>query len=71
VYQSYGADGKENTTNEELLGKAVKRFGREKFVIATKFGIGNDPVTGARITSGKPDFIRGNIHKEGHFNHFY
>jgi len=26
-------------TNELLLGKAIKKFGREKFVIATKFGI--------------------------------
>jgi aryl-alcohol dehydrogenase-like predicted oxidoreductase len=39
MYQSYGDDNDKNTTNEELLGKAIKIHGREKFVIATKFGI--------------------------------
>lgn len=38
VYQSYG-NGGGNYTNEELVGKAIKIHGREKFVIATKFGI--------------------------------
>jgi len=42
--------------NESLVGKALKRFGREKFVVATKFGIGIE--NGNRIVSGKPDFIR-------------
>ena len=26
--------------NEELLAKAIKKFGREKFFVATKFAIG-------------------------------
>ena len=39
IYQSFGADGQPNTTNEELVGKAIKRFGRDKLVIATKCGI--------------------------------
>ena len=39
IYQSFGADGEPNTTNEELLGKAVKMYGRDRFVIATKMGI--------------------------------
>jgi aryl-alcohol dehydrogenase-like predicted oxidoreductase len=60
IYQSYGADGKPNTTNEELVGKAVQRFGRENFIIATKFGVGYNPV-GARVVSGKPEFIRAQL----------
>jgi len=39
IYQSLGADGNENTTNEELIGKAIAKHGRDKFVIATKTGI--------------------------------
>jgi len=39
VYQSFGAGGGGNFTNEELLGKAIAIHGRENFVIATKFGI--------------------------------
>lgn len=39
MYQSYGDDGDQNTTNEELLGKAIAIHGRDKFVIATKFGV--------------------------------
>ncbi len=39
IYQSFGADGAENETNERLLGRAIKIHGRDKFVIATKFGI--------------------------------
>ena len=30
VYQSFGADGQENTTNEELLAKAIK-YGVKRF----------------------------------------
>ena len=37
VYQAKGRNG-ELVTNEELLGKAIKIHGREKFIIATKFG---------------------------------
>lgn len=39
IYQSFGAGGGGNFTNEELIGKAFQRYGREKFVLATKFGI--------------------------------
>jgi aryl-alcohol dehydrogenase-like predicted oxidoreductase len=39
IYQSWGADGAPSTTNEELVGKALARFGRENFVVATKTGI--------------------------------
>jgi len=42
--------------NEELVGKALKRFGRENFIVATKFGIGFQD--GVRVISGKPEFIR-------------
>ena len=56
IYQSFGADGKDNTTNEELLGKAMNKLGREKFVIATKFGIyfGEQGIA----YSGKAELIR-------------
>ncbi|KDO18744.1 hypothetical protein SPRG_15865 [Saprolegnia parasitica CBS 223.65] len=56
IYQSFGVDGKPNVTNEALVGKAIKRFGRDKFVIATKFGLG--VANGQRFISGKPAFIR-------------
>jgi aryl-alcohol dehydrogenase-like predicted oxidoreductase len=39
IYQSFGAGGGGNFTNEELVGKALKIHGREKFIVATKFGI--------------------------------
>jgi aryl-alcohol dehydrogenase-like predicted oxidoreductase len=39
-----------------LVGKALARYGREKFVLATKFGIGFED--GKRIVSGKSDFIQ-------------
>ncbi|RHY11102.1 hypothetical protein DYB36_003097 [Aphanomyces astaci] len=39
IYQSFGAGGGGNFTNEELVGKAIKQHGRDKFVIATKFGV--------------------------------
>jgi aryl-alcohol dehydrogenase-like predicted oxidoreductase len=39
IYQSFGKGGFPNQTNEELLGRAIKIHGRDKFVIATKFGI--------------------------------
>ena len=56
IYQSWGVDGEENYTNESLVGKAVKKYGRDKFVIATKFGIGMG--ADGMIFSGKEDFIR-------------
>ena len=50
IYQSFGLGGGPNYTNEELLGKAIKIHGREKFVIATKFGIV------AAASSGAPTY---------------
>jgi aryl-alcohol dehydrogenase-like predicted oxidoreductase len=45
-------------TNEELVGKAVKGR-RDKFILATKFGIVRDPKTpNVRSFSGKPDYVR-------------
>jgi aryl-alcohol dehydrogenase-like predicted oxidoreductase len=44
--------------NEELVGRAV-RGRRDKFVIATKFGIVRDPANPMkREVSGKPDYLR-------------
>ena len=49
----------ENSTNEELIGRAIKLHGREKFVIATKFGL---VVTATGIQSqGKPEVIRAQL----------
>jgi len=39
THQAPNPAGGENYKNEELVGKAIKIHGREKFVIATKFGI--------------------------------
>lgn len=41
-----GPNGK-HYYNEELVGKAIKLYGREKFVVCTKFGI--DPNRNVRI----------------------
>ena len=44
--------------NEELVGKAIKGR-RDKFIIATKFGIVRDPNNAAaRGVSGKPEYVR-------------
>src|SRR5271154_6658969 len=44
--------------NEELVGSAVKGK-RDKFVIATKFGIVRDPgQPGIRGVNGKPEYVR-------------
>lgn len=59
IYQSFGAGGGDNVTNEEVLGRAIKRHGRDKFIIATKFGIGMGPT--GMIFSGKPDFVRAQL----------
>jgi aryl-alcohol dehydrogenase-like predicted oxidoreductase len=59
IYQSFGSDGLPNRTNEELLGKAIKLYGREKFIIATKFGICMTP-NGLGF-SGKPELIRSQL----------
>jgi aryl-alcohol dehydrogenase-like predicted oxidoreductase len=45
-------------TNEELVGRAIKG-GRDKIVLATKFGIVRDPANpSVRGVSGKPDYVR-------------
>lgn len=59
IYQSFGADGKENRTNEELLGKAIKIHGRDKFIIATKFGL--VPSATGISASGKAVDIRSQV----------
>ena len=59
VYQSFGVDGQPNRTNEELLGKAIKIHGRDKFIIATKFGI--IPTATGLTYSGKPEQIRSQL----------
>ena len=44
--------------NEELVGRAIKGK-RDKFVIATKFGIVRDPnVPGIRGVNGRPEYVR-------------
>jgi aryl-alcohol dehydrogenase-like predicted oxidoreductase len=44
-------------TNEELVGRAIKR--RDEVVLATKFGIVRDPKDASiRGVSGKPDYVR-------------
>eukprot|EP01038_Epipyxis_sp_PR26KG_P015706 gene15706-21260_t len=54
IYQSFGQGGGGNFTNEELLGKAIKMYGRDKFVICTKFGIERNPDgTGTRISGSE------------------
>lgn len=59
VYQSYGIDGNENVTNEELVGKAIARFGREKFIIATKTGVFRKD--GKLVVDGRPELIKAQI----------
>ena len=45
-------------TNEDLVGRALKGR-REKFVLATKFGIVFDPANlGIRGVNGKPEYVR-------------
>ncbi len=61
IYQSFGVDGKENYTNEELLGKAIAKFGREKFIIATKFGIVPAGGPSGRSVSGSEETIRSQL----------
>mmetsp|Transcript_22280 Transcript_22280/g.37272 ORF Transcript_22280/g.37272 Transcript_22280/m.37272 type:complete len:340 (+) Transcript_22280:36-1055(+) len=56
IYQSFGQGGGGNFTNEELIGKAIKIHGRDKFVICTKFG-----VTADAKPSGKESTIRSQL----------
>jgi aryl-alcohol dehydrogenase-like predicted oxidoreductase len=58
-YQSFGAGGGGNFTNEELVGKALKLYGRDKFIVATKFGITME--NGVRGVSGKESAIRAQL----------
>eukprot|EP01004_Peranema_trichophorum_P006117 NODE_4952_length_1090_cov_67.874871_g4303_i1.p1 GENE.NODE_4952_length_1090_cov_67.874871_g4303_i1~~NODE_4952_length_1090_cov_67.874871_g4303_i1.p1 ORF type:complete len:324 (+),score=54.42 NODE_4952_length_1090_cov_67.874871_g4303_i1:54-1025(+) len=52
IYQHFQS----GATNEELLGKAIAQHGRDKFVIATKFGYVPSP-DGFKLSS-KPEDIR-------------
>lgn len=48
-------------TNEELVGRAIKG-NRDKFVIATKFGIVRDPNDpNVRGINGKPEYVRQSV----------
>mmetsp|Transcript_30269 Transcript_30269/g.33004 ORF Transcript_30269/g.33004 Transcript_30269/m.33004 type:complete len:342 (-) Transcript_30269:94-1119(-) len=58
IYQSFGKGGG-NFTNEELIGKAIKIHGRDKFVIATKFG--NVVRNGQFEVSGTEETIRSQL----------
>mmetsp|Transcript_41586 Transcript_41586/g.97076 ORF Transcript_41586/g.97076 Transcript_41586/m.97076 type:complete len:341 (-) Transcript_41586:566-1588(-) len=44
------------TNNEVLVGKALKKLGRDNFVVCTKFAF--DTSGGGRAVSGKPDFVK-------------
>ncbi|ETV95868.1 hypothetical protein H310_10907 [Aphanomyces invadans] len=59
IYQSFGAGGGGNFTNEEVVAKAIKQHGREKFVIATKFGI--LPTANGLTVSGSEAIIRSQL----------
>lgn len=48
-----------NFTNEELVGKALARYGRENFVVATKFGIAFE--NGVRSISNSEQTIRSQL----------
>eukprot|EP01034_Spumella_vulgaris_P027673 gene27673-34427_t len=62
IYQSFGQGGAKNYTNEELLGKAISIHGREKFVIATKFGIVTPTAAGGTLKAGgSEDVIRSQL----------
>jgi aryl-alcohol dehydrogenase-like predicted oxidoreductase len=55
IYQNFNT----GETNEALLGKAIKKFGRENFVIATKTGI--EITSNGFFPNGKPEFIRSQL----------
>lgn len=52
IYQNF----QNGEANEELVVKALKKFGRQNFIIATKFGL-ELTAEGMNI-SGKPELIR-------------
>jgi len=60
IYQSFGKGGGPNVTNEELVGKALKRFGRQNFIVATKFGL-LPGEGGSMSVSGKDEVIRSQL----------
>ena len=53
IYQNFENGDK----NEILVGKALKKYGRDKFVVATKFGL-EPTAEGGLGVSGKPELIR-------------
>ena len=55
IYQNFQT----GETNEALVGKALKKFGRENFVVATKTGI--EITSTGFYPNGKPEFIRSQI----------
>ena len=55
IYQNFET----GETNEALIGKAIKKYGRDKFVIATKFGI--VPSATGLGSDGKPASIRSQL----------
>ncbi|KAG9405649.1 hypothetical protein AC1031_003556 [Aphanomyces cochlioides] len=59
VYQSPGPGGDRIFYNEELVGKAIKQHGRDKFVIATKFGVVFKD--GKMVVSGTEETIRSQL----------
>ena len=59
IYQSFGADGNPNETNEELISEAIVKHGRDKFIIATKFGI--IATANGLEFSGKEELIRSQL----------
>jgi len=48
-------------TNEELVGRALRGKPRDKFVLATKFGIVRGPRPEDRATNGKPDYVKSSV----------
>lgn len=52
VYQNFQT----NESNEVLIGKALKKYGRKNFVIATKFGF-EVTAEGLKV-NGKPELVR-------------
>ena len=52
IYQNFES----GETNEALIGKAIKKYGRDKFVIATKFGI--VPTAAGLAADGSPAAVR-------------
>ncbi len=45
-------------TNEELVGRAIRGKSRDRFVLATKFGIVRGPRPEDRGVNGKPEYVK-------------